>query len=98
MQFGQARAQIGITFIGADNEPARFGHGEIGPGHAGVGAKEVWPRRLALGFRKIIHVLIASLGAKRSCENSRNVASQLMYRRDNNMTWRLVIKLLNALA
>src|SRR6516225_1806969 len=45
-----------------------------------------------------MHVVVARFRSYSPSEYGRNVATQLVHRRDDNMTWRLVVELLNAFA
>jgi hypothetical protein len=60
---GQVDAQIGVAFVGANDDAAGFGHGEIGPGHAGVGREEIRARRLALALREIVDIAVPGIRA-----------------------------------
>src|SRR6516225_1827437 len=45
-----------------------------------------------------MHVVVARLRSYSPGKYSRNVATQLVHGRDDDMTWRLVVELLNAFA
>ena len=64
MQLRQRDAQVGVPFVRADDEAARFGDGEVHAGDSGFGAQEFRAQMLAGRFGQVIGVGRAGLGAE----------------------------------
>src|SRR5208282_2493620 len=98
VQLGHVGAEVGVTLVGADDEAAGLRDREIGTSHAGLGTQEIRPRVAAHRFGEVTRVVIARLRPDGSGKHLRNIAAQLVDRRDDNMAGRLVVELLDALA
>ena len=66
---GRLTRQVGVALVGADDDGAGLGDGEIGAGHAGVGLEEIRPRGLPLALRQVVDVAVLRVGADRAAEH-----------------------------
>src|SRR4029450_13673776 len=98
MQFRYVGAEVGIALVGADHEAAGLRNRKIRAGHAGLGTQKIRSRRPPLRLRKIMDVIVARLRPDRSHKDSGDVAPELVDRWHDNVTRRLVVELLDALA
>jgi hypothetical protein len=71
---------------------------KLAPGHAGIRLEEIRPRVLALALGEIVDIGILRIGADRFRKHPGHVASQLVHGWHYDVTRRLVVELLDALA
>ncbi|OAV74065.1 hypothetical protein Barb7_02491 [Bacteroidales bacterium Barb7] len=64
MHLGERSAHIGIPFVGADNDVARFGNGKVAARHAGIGTQELVAKMLPRRACEVGRVAVARLRAQ----------------------------------
>jgi len=67
--------EIGIAFVGADDNAAGLGDREIAAGHPGVGGEDRRTDRVALRFRQVVHVAVVGVDSDRLGEHLRDVCA-----------------------
>ena len=98
MERRHAGTDVGVALVGADDEPARLGHGEVGAGHPGVGRHEAGPGVLAHRLGQVVRVGVRRVRAEVPGEEGRHVGPELVDGRHHDVARRLAVELLDALA
>jgi len=70
MQLGQRGTQVGIALVRADDEPARFGDGEVDSGNPGVGVHELVTQVGASRFHQVVFQPLTDAAAAEAREYS----------------------------
>ena len=97
MERRHAGPDVGVSFVGTDNETACLGHCEVGAGHPRVSRKEAGPGVFAHGLGQIMRIGVLRVRAQVLGEEGGHVGPELVDGRHDDVARRLVGQLLDAL-
>jgi hypothetical protein len=94
----QVHGEVGVALVGADDDGAGLGDGEVGADHPCAGLQEIRPGGPPLALGEVMDVGVLRVGAQRAAEHLGDVAAQLVHGGHDDVARRLVVELLDALA